>query len=808
MKISLNWLKELININVPIEELKEVLTNIGLEVAATETFYPVKGGLKGLVIGKVIEVKKHENSDHLSVTKVDVGDENLLNIVCGAPNVAKGQKVVVAMIGTKLYDGEKSFEIKKSKIRGVVSEGMICAEDEIGLGKSHEGILVLNEKATIGQSAADYFNLRPDTVIEIDLTPNRIDAASHYGVARDVNAYYNQYDKDCRLKKRFIDFKVDNTNLPIEIEIENKEACKRYSGVTLDNVIVKESPNWLKNYLKAIGLNPINNVVDVTNFVLHETGQPLHAFDAEKIIGQKVVVKTLPKGTKFITLDGKERDLNENDLMICNAIEPMCIGGVLGGLDSGVTQTTTSIFLESACFNPVYIRKTAKRHVISTDASYRFERGTDPNNTIYPLQLAAVMIKELAGGFISMKIQDIYPEKINNKLVEIEYSRVNSLIGENLTRVDIKNILVGLEIEIVAEKDKGLLLSVPTYRVDVTRESDIIEEILRLYGYNQVPIANQVKSILSFYEHPDKEQIINTVSNVLVANGFVEIMNNSLTAKAYYEGNKSFLQTDLVSIKNPLSNELNVMRQTLLFGLLETIKLNMNHQQKDIRIFEFGNCYSFKDKAFKEKQHLAVSVTGQIGDNFWDIPSKTYDYFTLKSAVELVLNRVGISEYSANNIRSKDIFEYGLNYFVNQKTIVEFGSIQKNVLNIFDIDKNVYYAEFNWTYIFQLLKGKAIQFKPLRKFPEVQRDLALLIDKNISFAEIHQVIEDSDKHLIRQVLLFDIFEDEKKLGKNKKSYAIRLILQDENKTLTEKEINKLINKVIRNLQEKTLAEIR
>ncbi|MCD6366242.1 MAG: phenylalanine--tRNA ligase subunit beta [Bacteroidales bacterium] len=814
MKISLNWLKELINIDKPLDEIVTVLTDIGLEVAGTETFYPVKGGLKGLVIGKVLEAKKHENSDHLSVTKVDVGGETPLDIVCGAPNVVTGQKVVVATVGTVLYDGDDEFKIKKSKIRGAVSEGMICAEDEIGLGTSHDGIMVLDEGAAVGQPVAEYFDIKPDTVIEIDLTPNRIDAASHYGVARDLYAYYHQFDDVFyTLKKRTVDFKTDNQDLPVEIKIENTDACKRYSGVTINNITVKESPDWLKNKLKAIGLNPINNVVDITNFVLHETGQPLHSFDVAKITGRKVIVKTLSKGTKFKTLDETVRSLDEDDLMICNESEPMCMAGVLGGFDSGITENTKAVFLESAYFNPVYIRKSAKRHGINSDASFRFERGTDPNNTIYPLQMAAMLIKELADGEIAMNIQDVYPEKINNRLVKIIFSSVNSLIGKEIPRPDIKNLLKGLEISIEAEKEKSLLLSIPTYRVDVTREADVVEEILRLYGYNNVEIPEQVKSVLSFYDHPDTEKVKNIISDILVAKGFFEIMNNSLSAESFYDDLTTYPAEKLTKIKNPLSNELNIIRQTLLFGFLQSIQLNVNRKKKDIRFFEFGNVYQFdknselSTNSFREEMHLGLVQVGQFGENTWDSPVTKYDFFTLKSVVGEVLSRFGIRDFEFSESVPEDIFTYGLTYLVNNKPIVSFGAVKNELLQKFDIDKEVYFSEFNWTAVFELLKDSHIKFKPLRKFPEVQRDLSLLIDKQIAFDEIYKAIENTDKRLIKQISLFDIFENEK-IGQNKKSYAVRIILQDERKTLSDKEINKLMNKIIKNLTEKVGADIR
>ena len=815
MKISWNWLNELIDLHdKSTDEISEILTQTGLEIGGVEEFVPIKGGLEGLVVGKVLKCEAHPNSDHLHLTEVSLGNGTILPIVCGAPNVAKGQKVIVATVGTTLYSDEGEFKIKKSKIRGEVSEGMICAEDEIGVGNDHDGIMVLPDDIAEGTPAKEYFNLKKDIVFEVDLTPNRIDGASHYGVARDLAAYFNQFDYNhIKLEKRPVQFSVDNHDLPVSIKIERPEACKRYSGVSIKNITVAESPKWLQDYLKAVGQTPINNIVDITNFVLLETGQPLHAFDADQITGNEVIVKTLPKDTPFTTLDGKERRLHEDDLMICNANAPMCMAGVLGGLESGITDTTKSVFLESACFDSVFIRKTARRHDIHTEASFRFERGTDPNNTIYPLQLAVSLIKELAGGETAMDILDIYPQKIEPATVELDLSRLDALIGQSIDRFRIKDILEGLEIKIIAEKEKSWLLSIPTYRVDVTREADVIEEILRIYGYNNIAIPQQVRSSITYSQKPDKEQIINLTADLLTNNGFFEIMNNSLTAEAYYQNLKTYPAENLVTLKNPLSNELNAMRQTLLFGFLESIRTNFNRQKRQIKFYEFGNVYSFNGtnrnelKNYTERFHFAVALSGIYHENAWQHKPAQHDFFSLKSTVDLVLQRFSIEPTEKTTLQN-DIFEFALEYKLNNKPLVQFGKITNTLQSAFDIERPIFFGEFNWDFFLELLKSHHIRFSELPKFPEVQRDLALLIDKSVSFYDIEKVIRKTDKKLIKDLFLFDIFDDETKLGKGKLSYAIRLSLLDRNKTLKDKEVNKLMDKIVKALKEELNATLR
>ncbi len=815
MKISLNWLRELIDLqNITSSEIKNILTSIGLEVASIETFHPIKGGLEGLVVGEVLEAKKIEGTNNLSATKVNIGSK-IVDIVCGAPNVEKGQKVVVATVGTTLHYKDQEIKIKKVKLRGHVSEGMICAEDEIGIGNSHDGIIVLKDDAPVGKPFKEYLNIPEDTILEIELTPNRIDAASHWGVARDIYAYFYAQGKKLSLTKRQASIKTDNNNLSIDITIENNEACKRYSGITVSNIKVKESPDWLKQKLLAIGQTPINNVVDITNFVLHETGQPLHAFDADKITGRTIKVKTLPQGTKFTTLDGVERTLNSEDLMICDNNDiPLCMAGVFGGIESGISNNTTNVFLESAWFNPVFIRKTAKRHNLHTDASFLFERGTDINNTIYPLQLAAALIKELAGGEISMETKDIYPNPIKEYVVELEYDYLYTLIGKQLDKNFVKTILEGLDIKIIAEKEKSILLSVPTYRVDVQRPADIVEEILRIYGYNNIETPHSVKSVLTYTQSPDKETITNNIASLLSDNGLNEIMNNSLTASAYYENLQTFPQDKLVKIKNPLSSELDSMRQTLLFGALESVARNINRNKKNIKFYELGNVMWLNNpndvnnlKNYNEQYNLAITITGKQKENFWNEKAVENDYFQLKKYVELILNRLGITTTKKENI-SNDIFSFGLTYFYKNQQLFTFGKINDTLTKLFDIKDSVYFAEANFETLMNIYAAQEIKFSPLPKFPEVQRDIAVLIEKNITFNDIENTIKKVKTNLIKDIFLFDVYEDEQKLGKNKKSYAVKLILQDANKTLKDKEANKLMFKIISLLEKDLGAQIR
>ena len=815
MKISYNWLKNYINTDLSVPEVSKILTDTGLEVEGIEEFESVKGGLEGLVIGKVETCAKHPNADKLTVTTVNVGGEYDLPIVCGALNVAEGQKVVVATVGTKLYSGDESFTIKKAKMRGEASEGMICAEDEIGLGSSHDGIMVLEESAEIGMPAKEYFNIETDTVFEIGLTPNRIDGASHIGTARDLAAFLSQTQKTELIKPSVDDFKVDNNNLPIEIIVENKEACPRYTGVTITNVKVGSSPEWLQNRLKAIGLNPINNLVDISNFVLHETGQPLHFFDADKIEGNKVIIKTLPEGTPFVTLDEEERKLSANDLMICNANNGMCIAGVFGGISSGVSENTKNIFIESAHFNSVFVRKTAKRHDLHTDASFRFERGSDPNNTVYALKRAALLLKEIAGGEISSEIVDVYPEPIEDYKVELTFHNLKRLIGKEIEKDKVKNILTSLDIKIVSENDEKLSLEVPTYRVDVLREADVIEEVLRIYGYNNIEISEHVNSSLSYSQKPDKEKVQNTVSDILSANGFNEIMCNSLTKADYYEKLESYKSEKLVNIVNPLSNDLNVMRQTLLFGGLESVAYNRNRRNLDLKLYEFGNCYNLKNtesenllKKYNEEQHLAIFITGNKAEESWIMKENPTSFFYLKAYIENILEKLGfnLSQIESEEV-SSDIFAEGLNYQYNKKQLVHFGILNKKIQKEFDIDTKVYFAEFVWDNVLKLSAKNSIRYTEIPKYPEVRRDLALLIDKEVEFASIKELAYRSERKLLKKVSLFDVFEGEK-LGVNKKSYAVSFVLQDENKTLTDKQIDKIMNNFIRVYEKELNAQIR
>lgn len=816
MKISYNWLKTYLDIAIEPKKLAEILTDIGLEVANIETFESLKGGLEGLVIGKVETCEKHTNSDHLNKTTVNIGTPDLLPIVCGASNVAVGQKVVVATVGTTLYSGEESFIIKKSKIRGEVSEGMICAEDEIGLGTSHEGIMVLPDEVQVGTLAKDYFQIETDVVFEIDLTPNRIDAASHIGVARDITAYLKQTQEIdyqlCNVER----YKKDNDDLNIHISLENEQACLRYAGVTLTQVKVAESPKWLKNRLNAIGLKPINNVVDATNFVLHELGQPLHAFDAAKIKGNKVVVKTLASGTPFVTLDGEEHKLDEKDLMICDAEGGMCIAGVFGGLESGVNNSTTSIFLESACFNPVFVRKTARRHTLNTDASFRYERGTDPDIVIYALKRAALLIKELTGAKISADIIDIYPNPVNPFKVELNFLQVKRTIGAELSKEQIKNILRGLEIKIVQENDASLHLEVPPYRVDVSREADVIEEILRIYGYNNINVGETLHSTLAYQSKPDKNKLQNSLAEQLIGQGFNEIMNNSLTQLNYGLLQDEFKTETAVKILNPLSNELNAMRQTLLFGMLETINHNINHKNPNLKLFEFGNCYFYNNeletknplKKYKQEEKLALAVSGSESNESWTKPTKEITFFYLKAQVENILQRIGIPlEKIQVEVSKNTIFNDILNFYFNQKILASLGVINQKLLQKFDVKQAVYFAELNWDNLQKIVAKSKVTFTELSKYPKVRRDLSLLIDNTTPFNKIKEIAFETEKKLLKEVSLFDVYEGEK-LGENKKSYALSFILQDNDKTLKDKQIDKVMSRIMERLKKELKAEIR
>ena len=819
MNISYNWLKNYININQTAEETGKILTSIGLEVGGIEEVQTVKGGLEGLVIGEVLTCAAHENSDHLHVTTVNTGSSEPLQIVCGAPNVAAGQKVVVATIGTKLYAGDESFTIKRSKIRGVESCGMICAEDEIGIGTSHDGIIVLPEDAPVGMQAKDYYGIKNDFLIEVDITPNRIDAASHYGVARDMAAYFAIKNAEIKLNKPKVEtFKVQNTNLTIPVIVENTEACPRYSAVTISNVKVSESPAWLKDALSTIGLRPINNVVDITNFVLHEMGQPLHAFDADKIQGKQVRVRTMPEGTPFTTLDGIERKLNAADLMICDEEKPMCIGGVFGGQDSGVTEQTTNIFLESAYFNPVSIRKTARRHGLNTDASFRFERGCDPANTIYILKRCALLIQEVAGGEISSEIVDIYPNEIKPFDVEVSVQKINSLIGKAIGRENIEKILQALEMKIIRSDAEGFSLQVPSYRVDVQRDVDVIEDILRIYGYNNVEIGDTLKSTLSYSSRPNSFELQNLIAEQLTAQGFNEIMNNSLTKGAYYEGLSSFPAKQSVKILNPLSSDLNVMRQSLLFGGLESIAYNINRKHADLKLYEFGNCYQHNAEnkkegetlaAYSEDFHLGIWITGQQHASSWAIADHKSSFYELKAYVDNILRRMGVSSEKLNIIEHKDdLFSDALIIQTNGgKQLAVLGIVHPKIRKTTDIDQEIYFADLQWNNLLKEIKKHKVQFAEIPRYPEVKRDLALLLDKDISFAQIEKIAYESERKILKKVNLFDVYEG-KNLDAGKKSYAVSFILQDETKTLTDTQIDAIMKKLQNNFETKLGARLR
>jgi phenylalanyl-tRNA synthetase beta chain len=820
MNISYNWLKDYIQTTLSPEALADALTSIGLETGSIEEVETIKGGLKGLMTGQVLTCENHPDSDHLHITTVDVGSGNPLPIVCGAPNVAAGQKVIVATIGTVLYSGDESFTIKKSKIRGVESQGMICAEDEIGVGNSHDGIIVLPGDTAVGIPAKDYYRIESDYVLEVDITPNRIDAASHYGVARDLAAYLSAHHAPCSVHPKNVDaFKIEDPSPAVIVEVENTEACPRYTGVTVKNVTVKESPDWLKKRLEVIGVRPINNVVDVTNYILHETGQPLHAFDLREIKGNRVIVKTLPEGTPFVTLDGVERKLSGRDLMICNSEGGMCIGGVFGGLDSGVTESTRDVFLESAYFNPTWIRKTARFHGLNTDASFRFERGADPNNTLYVLKRAALLIKEVAGGTITGEVQDVYPVKIEHAPVELSIAKVSNLTGKTIPEETIADILQSLEIEITDKKEDVWTLKVPTYRVDVTRDVDVIEDILRIYGYNQVEISEEVKSNLSYETLTDRSyKLQNTISEQLTGIGFNEILNNSLTSGTYYEGLSTFPKNNCVLLKNPLSAELGVMRQTLLFGGLESIEYNRNRKNPDLKFYEFGNTYSYLSErqkendylsAIKEEYKLALWLTGHSVSGSWIRPDEKTSVYELKAYVENVLLRLGIVQKRiVYKPFSSDIFSSALSIETfSGKQLGVLGILQKGIGKKFDINAEVYFAELNWNGLMKENKNAAVKYSEIPKFPTVRRDLALLVDKNIAFAEIEKIAYQTDKKLLKDVSLFDVYEG-KNLPEGKKSYAVSFTLQDEEKTLNDKQIESLMLRIQKSLEAKLGAQLR
>lgn len=820
MNISYNWLKEYLQFDLSPQETADALTSIGLETGSVEEIQTIKGGLEGLVIGEVLTCVSHPDSDHLHLTTVDIGNgEEPLKIVCGAPNVAAGQKVVVATIGTKLYFGDDAITIKRSRIRGEESFGMICAEDEIGIGTSHDGIIILPDDARVGTPAKEYYNIKSDYVLEVDITPNRIDAASHFGVARDLAAWLEQAGKPYKLTKPSVEeFAVDSQEGGIEVIVENREACPRYSGLTVRGVTVKESPDWLKNKLLLIGLRPINNIVDITNFVLHETGHPMHAFDAAQITGNEVIIRTMPEKTKFITLDEEERELSENDLMICNSEEGMCIAGVFGGLKSGVTEKTTDIFLESAYFNPTWVRKTARRHGLNTDSSFRFERGADPANTVYVLKRAAMLVKELAGGTIEGDIRDIYPVPVEKALVSLSFDKINKLIGKEIPKGTVKSILHSLEIEIEKETDIQLTLRIPTYRVDVTRDVDVVEDILRIYGYNNVEISDSLKANLSTQMPADRKQKLQTlISEQLTANGFNEILNNSLTKKGYYEDFETYPAANCVPLLNPLSNDLNVMRQTLLFGGLESIAYNRNRKHGDLRFYEFGNCYFFdaakksEEKIlapYSEEFHIGLWICGKRIHKNWAAAGEQSSVFELKAHVENILKRMGIS---GNQVffetEQNELLSAGVSVKTHKRTIGFFGIVSPAICKMFDIDTEVFFAEMNWDLLMKESEKQLVRFSEIARFPAVSRDLALLIDKEITFAQIRKIALKSEKKLLKQISLFDVYEG-KKLPEGKKSYAVNFLLQDEEKTLNDKQIENVMQRIQKSLEEELGAQLR
>ena len=809
MKISYNWLKQFLEIDLKADKVGKILTDLGLEVEGIENFESVKGGLKGVVVGKILTCEKHVNADRLKVTTVDLGIGDPVQIVCGAPNVEVGQKVPVATVGTKWYDADgNDFTIKKGNIRGEESNGMICAEDELGLGTGHEGILVLDKDIEVGKAAAEVFEISIDQVFEIGLTPNRADAMSHYGVARDLRAGLLQRGSNLKLITPSVsNFDVDIRKLKIDVEVEDSNQVPRYAGVTITDIKVGDSPKWIQEKLKAIGLTPINNIVDITNYVLHELGQPLHAFDADKIKGNKILVKNLPSNTSFTTLDGIERKLNKEDIMICDGNStPMCIAGIYGGLSSGVTENTTSIFLESAYFNPVSIRKTAKRFGLNTDASFRFERGIDPNITEYALKRAAILIEDIAGGNIASEITDIYPVKIEDHQVRLSYQNTTRLIGEEIPSDTIKNILASLDIKINNHTVAGLGLTIPAYRVDVTREADIVEEILRVYGYNNITTSTKLNTSISYSDKIDQNKILELISNQLVSQGLFEIMSNSLTTPDYIKYSDSLKEGQNVQIVNPLSTELSVLRQSLLFSGLEAIAYNINRKNNKLKLFEFGKSYHKYESGYEEQKLFSLLISGNRSDDSWLNESKRSDFFYLKGIINTLLERLGLDQLKSKPTKN-DIFSEGMTMHMRKKKIIDFGVVKPSILKEFGIKQEVLYADFNFDNIIQVINNKSIKVVELSKFPPVKRDLSLLLDNDISFEEIYNLTFQIEKKLVQSVDLFDVYEGDK-LPPNKKSYAVSFILQDNSKTLNDKQIDKIMQKLQYAFETKLKAELR
>ena len=820
MNISYNWLKEYVDFDMSAQEVADALTSIGLEVGSVEEVQTIKGGLAGLVVGEVLTCEPHPNSDHLHVCFVAVGQDAPLQIVCGAPNVDAGQKVIVATLGTKLYNGDNCFVIKKSKIRGIESFGMICAEDEIGVGTDHAGIIVLPNETPVGLSAKDYYQVKDDYLIEVDITPNRADACSHYGVARDFYAWLVRNGHPTQLHKKDVSgFKVDNNDLDIEISVENPEACPRYCAVTLKDCEVKESPQWLQDKLRTIGLRPINNIVDITNYIMFAYGQPLHCFDADMIKGRKVVVKTMPEGTEFVTLDGATHRLSEHDLAICNVEEPMCIAGVFGGKGSGTYETTRNVLLESAYFNPTWIRKSARRHGLTTDASFRFERGIDPDGQLYALKCAALMVKELAGGTISMDIKDVEADNLQKHFdVDLKYDYIHQIVGEAIPVDVIKRIVTSLEMQILDETEAGIRLRVPAYRVDVTRPCDVVEDILRIYGYNNIAIPDLVKSSLNIKGKEDKSyKLVNQLSEQLASAGFREIMSNSLTKEAYYNQLQSYPSQRLVRILNPLSTDLNVMRETLLFGGLESIVRNVNRQNADLMFFEFGRCYYFDEEkkndkvlsGYSEGDKMGLWITGRRVRGTWVHPDEKFNFFELKAHVYNLLRRLGISGRELKTVRGNaDIFDNSLDLIDNQRRpCVKLGIVSRTLLKQFDLNQDVYYAELDLKLLLPIAMRTSVHFEEISKYPAVSRDLALLVDKSVTFQQIEEAAYAAEKHLLKHVELFDVYEGAN-LEAGKKSYAVNFVLQDAGKTMNDKQTDAVMHKIVTKLESTLGAKLR
>ena len=817
MKISYNWLREYLDFDAGTEELSAILTGLGLEVEGIEEWESISGGMQGVVIGRVLTCERHPDADRLSVTTVDAGGPEPLQIVCGAPNVAAGQVVAVALPGASVFHGDERFEIKRSKIRGQLSEGMICAEDELGMGTDHEGIMVLDSSARPGTAAADYFGVVRDTVFEIGLTPNRIDCSSHFGVARDLAAFFNLRNPVMARLPGVSAFQPGSAReRAIEVVVEDHEACIRYSGLTIRGITVGPSPAWLQNRLRSIGLHPINNVVDITNFVLHETGQPLHAFDAAAIAGDRVIVRTLPEKTKFTTLDGVERELAATDLMICNATEGMCIAGVFGGEKSGVTAATTDLFLESATFSTVSVRRTSRRHDLHTDASYRFERGTDPGMTIYALKRAALLVQELAGGTITGDLVDVYPRPVRKAVVSYSLERMAKLIGKEIPTATVKTILNSLDIHITDETQDRLLLEIPSYRVDVTREADVTEEVLRIYGYNNIGISGEMRSMLSHTVKPDREKIASNVSDLLSANGFAEIMCNSLSPAAWFDRSGDFDTAMMVKLANPLSIDLNVMRMSLLPGILNAISHNINRQNPDLKLYELGYVYNSRPGkedagitgAYSERQLLAMAITGDLNPQRWNAPATATGFFHIKGYVEMVLSRFGMERREMNEEEdTSGWFSEGMKYGSGGAELASFGKISKKYLSMFDIRQDVWFAELNHENIIRMLARKSIRFSELPKYPWVRRDLALVIDKSVRFNQIRDLAYKTERNILQDVDLFDVYESDA-IGRDKKSYAVSFILRDDRQTLTEKSIEKVMSGLFKAFEREFGAALR